>query len=57
VLAERGRRQRLDLERATKQLTEVYRELQDNFERMKRAERLFALATAQKLFHICGEIV
>jgi signal transduction histidine kinase len=43
VLAERGRKQRAELERATKQLTEVYQELQDNFERMKRAERLFAL--------------
>ena len=43
VLAERGRKQRADLERTTARLTEVYRELQDNFERMKRAERLFAL--------------
>ncbi len=43
VLAERGRKQRADLERTTRRLTEVYRELQDNFERMKRAERLFAL--------------
>jgi len=43
VLAERGRRQRADLERTTKRLTEVYQELQDNFERMKRSERLFAL--------------
>lgn len=43
VLAERGRRQRADLERTTQRLTEVYQELQDNFERMKRAERLFAL--------------
>jgi signal transduction histidine kinase len=43
VLAERGRKQRADLERTTQRLTEVYQELQDNFERMKRAERLFAL--------------
>jgi signal transduction histidine kinase len=43
VLAERGRKQRADLERTTGRLTEVYQELQDNFERMKRAERLFAL--------------
>ena len=43
VLAERGRKQRADLERTTKRLTEVYQELQDNFERMKRSERLFAL--------------
>jgi signal transduction histidine kinase len=31
------------LERTTARLTEVYRKLQDNFESMKRAERLFAL--------------
>ncbi|HJT86895.1 MAG TPA: ATP-binding protein [Bryobacteraceae bacterium] len=43
VLMERGRKQRLDLERTTSQLTEVYRQLQENFERMKRAERLFAV--------------
>ena len=43
VLAERGRRQRAELERTTNRLTEVYRELQSNFESMKRAERLFAL--------------
>src|ERR1035437_10365824 len=43
VLAERGRRQRAELERTTSRLTEVYRKLQDNFESMKRAERLFAL--------------
>jgi len=43
ILAERERRQRADLERTTRRLTEVYRQLQDNFERMKRAERLFAL--------------
>ncbi len=43
TLAERGRKQRADLERTTGRLTEVYQQLQDNFERMKRAERLFAL--------------
>jgi len=43
VLAERERRQRLELERTTARLAEVYRQLQDNFERMKRAERLFAV--------------
>jgi two-component system sensor histidine kinase HydH len=43
TLAERGRKQRADLERTTERLTEVYRQLQDNFEHMKRAERLFAL--------------
>jgi signal transduction histidine kinase len=43
TVTERGRRQRADLERTTRRLTEVYRQLQDNFEQMKRAERLFAL--------------
>ena len=43
ALTERGRKQRADLERTTQRLTEVYRQLQDNFEQMKRAERLFAL--------------
>ena len=43
VLAERGRRQRAELERTTNRLTEVYGKLQDNFESMKRAERLSAL--------------
>jgi two-component system sensor histidine kinase HydH len=43
TLAERGRSQRADLERTTQRLTEVYRQLQDNFEQMKRADRLFAL--------------
>lgn len=43
ILAERGRKQRAELERTTNRLTEVYRQLQDNFESMKRAERLFAL--------------
>jgi signal transduction histidine kinase len=43
ILAERERKRRADLERTTQQLTEVYQELQRNFEQMKRAERLFAL--------------
>ena len=43
VLAERGRRQRAELERTTSRLTQVYKKLQDNFDNMKRAERLFAL--------------
>src|SRR5439155_19430721 len=43
VLGERERMQRLELERTTARLAEVYRQLQDNFERMKRAERLFAV--------------
>jgi two-component system sensor histidine kinase HydH len=43
VLSERERRQREDLERTTRRLTEVYQELQRNFEQMKRAERLYAL--------------
>lgn len=43
VLAERGRKHRADLERTTERLTEVYQELQNNFEQMKRSERLFAL--------------
>ncbi len=43
VLSDRDRRQRRDLERTTARLTEVYRELEQNFEQMKRAERLFAV--------------
>jgi len=43
VLSEREKRQRRELERTTSQLAGVYRQLQDNFERMKRAERLFAV--------------
>jgi len=43
ILAQRERKQRADLERTTGQLSKVYQELQDNFEQMKRAERLFAL--------------
>lgn len=43
LLSERERRERSSLEKTTKRLAEVYRELQDNFEHMKRAERLYAL--------------
>jgi two-component system sensor histidine kinase HydH len=43
VLADRERRRRRDLQQKTEQLSRVYRELQDNFERMKRAERLYAV--------------
>jgi two-component system, NtrC family, sensor histidine kinase HydH len=43
VLVERERDQRRVLERTTKQLADVYSELQQNFERMKRAERLYAV--------------
>ena len=43
ILSDRGRKQRRELERTTRRLTEVYRELQQNFEQMKRAERLFAV--------------
>ena len=43
VFSDRDQRQRKDLEKTTSRLTEVYRELQQNFEQMKRAERLFAV--------------
>ena len=43
ALSERDRRHRAALEESTRRLTAVYQELQDNFEQMKRAERLFAL--------------
>ena len=42
VLADRERRQREMLKLRTDELSRVYSELQDNFERMKRAERLYA---------------
>ena len=41
--SDRDRKQRKDLKKTTTRLTEVYRELQQNFEQMKRAERLFAV--------------
>jgi len=43
TFSDRDRRQRRDLQQTTTRLTEVYRELQQNFEHMKRAERLFAV--------------
>jgi signal transduction histidine kinase len=43
LAAERERAQHQALERTTAQLTRVYKELQDNFENMKRAERLYAV--------------
>lgn len=43
VFSDRDRRHRKELEKTTSRLTEVYRELQQNFEQMKRAERLFAV--------------
>ncbi len=42
-LADRERRQKKILQGTAEQLSRVYGELQDNFERMKRAERLYAL--------------
>lgn len=43
IFSEREHKQKQDLERTTAQLAAVYRELQENFERMKRAERLYAV--------------
>ena len=43
VLADRGRRQRLELETASERLAKVNRELQDSFEQIKRADRLSAI--------------
>jgi two-component system sensor histidine kinase HydH len=43
IAAQREQRQRQMLERTTGQLSKVYRELQDNFESMKRTERLYAI--------------
>jgi len=43
ILVERERKQRAELARTTRQLSEVYQQLQDNFEQMKRAERLYAV--------------
>jgi two-component system sensor histidine kinase HydH len=43
VLAERERKQKLALQHANQQLSRIYQELQDNFERMKRSERLYAI--------------
>ncbi|MCX6620929.1 MAG: ATP-binding protein, partial [Acidobacteria bacterium] len=43
TLADRERKQKESLERTTAQLNAVYQELQQNFERMKRSERLYAI--------------
>jgi signal transduction histidine kinase len=43
IAAERERAQQKALEHTTAQLTQVYKELQNNFEKMKRAERLYAV--------------
>ena len=43
VLADRERKQKVSLQRTTIQLNAVYQELQQNFERMKRSERLYAI--------------
>jgi signal transduction histidine kinase len=43
LLADRERRRKRTLQETAEQLSRVYGELQNNFERMKRAERLYAL--------------
>jgi signal transduction histidine kinase len=43
ALAQREKEQRKDLEETAAKLTEVYRELQESFEQVKRAERLSAI--------------
>lgn len=43
VLADRERRRRQELEAATRQLSATYRQLQENLEHLKRAERLSAI--------------
>ncbi len=43
ILADRERKQKESLQRTTTQLNAVYQELQQNFERMKRSERLYAI--------------
>jgi signal transduction histidine kinase len=43
ILVERERQQRAQLARTTKQLSVVYEQLQENFDQMKRAERLYAV--------------
>src|SRR6516225_10144903 len=43
VLADQGRRQRAELELASKKLAKVNRDLQDSFEQIKRADRLSAI--------------
>jgi two-component system sensor histidine kinase HydH len=43
ILADRERKQKDSLQRTTTQLSAVYQKLQQNFERMKRSERLYAI--------------
>lgn len=43
ILADREHKQKESLQRTTTQLNSVYQELQQNFERMKRSERLYAI--------------
>jgi signal transduction histidine kinase len=43
IAAERDRRHQRALEHTTAELSKVYKELQENFESMKRAERLYAV--------------
>lgn len=43
ILRDQQKKHENDLQRATKQVNSLYRELQTNFEGMKRAERLYAL--------------
>lgn len=43
ILADRERKQTRSLQRTTTELNAVYQELQQNFERMKRSERLYAI--------------
>lgn len=43
ILVERERRQRAELARTTRQLSDVYEQLQHNFDQMKRAERFYAV--------------
>jgi two-component system, NtrC family, sensor histidine kinase HydH len=43
ILADRQREQKKALRKTTEQLGLVYKELQENFERMKRTERLYAI--------------
>jgi signal transduction histidine kinase len=43
ILTDRQRKQALDLRRTTEELRRAHRELRDNFDGMKRAERLYAL--------------
>ncbi len=43
VLADRERKQKCALQSANNELNKVYQELQNNYERMKRSERLYAI--------------